>query len=177
MACTFFEIFKRQPGSCFRLGTGKDGSDVLDPLDARGKPLLGDDRRAMTTAELLDEMRVRSVDGFLFQHRGAATALAAAESHQLLPLPGSGAIPPVCPSRAGQTRSTVQFGGSEVLRVIAAALVPLLLRVAVDQHLRRVLPVVFARLDGELALWVQEAFGAGAVAGVASGAVSRAMAP
>lgn len=64
-----------------------------------------------------------------------------------------------------------------MLRVIAPSLGPLLLRVAVDQHLRRVLPVVLARLDGELALWVQEALGAGAVAGVASGAVSRAMAP
>jgi hypothetical protein len=69
---TFFDIFKGQLGSCFRLGSGKDGADVLEPLDGHGKPLLGDDGRPMTTAEFLDEMRVHPVYGFLFQQRGPA---------------------------------------------------------------------------------------------------------
>ncbi len=47
---TFFDIFKGQLGECFRLATGKDGRDVLEPLDAQGKPLLGDDGRPLTTA-------------------------------------------------------------------------------------------------------------------------------
>jgi len=42
---TFFDIFKGQLGSCFRLGTDKDGNDVLEPLDGQSKPLLGDDGR------------------------------------------------------------------------------------------------------------------------------------
>jgi hypothetical protein len=36
---TFFDIFKGQLGGCFRLGTDKDGKDVLAPLDSQGKPL------------------------------------------------------------------------------------------------------------------------------------------
>ena len=67
---TFFDIFKGQLGSCFRLGTDKDGKDVLEPLDGQGKPLLGDDGRPLTTADFLDEMRVHPVYGFLFQQRG-----------------------------------------------------------------------------------------------------------
>ena len=67
---TFFDIFKGQLGGCFRLGTDKDGKDVLEPLDSQGKPLLGDDGRPLTTADFLDEMRIHPVYGFLFQQRG-----------------------------------------------------------------------------------------------------------
>jgi len=44
---TFFDIFKGQLGTCFRLTTGGDCKDVLEPLDSQGKPLLGDDGRPM----------------------------------------------------------------------------------------------------------------------------------
>ena len=74
---TFFDIFKGQLGTCFRLSTGGDGKDVLEPLDSQGKPLLGDDGRPMTTTEFLDQMRVHSVYGFLFQQRGPAGMQAA----------------------------------------------------------------------------------------------------
>ena len=67
---TFFDIFKGQLGSCFRLATGSDGKDLLEPLDGQGKPLLGDDGRPMTATEFLDQMRVHPVYGFLFQQRG-----------------------------------------------------------------------------------------------------------
>ena len=67
---TFFDIFKGQLGTCFRLTTGGDGKDVLEPLDSQGKPLLGDDGRPMTTTEFLDQMRIHPVYGFLFQQRG-----------------------------------------------------------------------------------------------------------
>jgi len=75
---TFFDIFKGQLGTCFRLTTGGDGKDVLEPLDSQGKPLLGDDGRPMTTTEFLDQMRVHPVYGFLFQQRGPAGMQAAA---------------------------------------------------------------------------------------------------
>jgi hypothetical protein len=74
---TFFDIFKGQLGSCFRLGSDKEGKDVLEPLDGQGKPLLGDDGRPLTTADFLDEMRVHPVYGFLFQQRGPAGMQAA----------------------------------------------------------------------------------------------------
>ncbi|MFU8886228.1 MAG: hypothetical protein ACNA8O_12325 [Cyanobacteriota bacterium] len=74
---TFFDIFKGQLGTCFRLGSGNDGKDVLEPLDSQGKPLLGDDGRPMTTTEFLDQMRVHPVYGFLFQQRGPAGMQAA----------------------------------------------------------------------------------------------------
>jgi hypothetical protein len=74
---TFFDIFKGQLGGCFRLGTDKDGKDVLEPLDSQGKPLLGDDGRPLTTPDFLDEMRVNPVYGFLFQQRGPAGMQAA----------------------------------------------------------------------------------------------------
>ena len=78
---TFFDVFKGQLGESFRLSTSKDGTDVLEPLDGQGQPLLGDDGRPMTTAEFLDQLRIHPVYGFLFQQRGAmgaANALAAA---------------------------------------------------------------------------------------------------
>lgn len=68
---TFFDVFKGQLGDSFRLSTNKDGSDVLEPLDGQGQPLLGDDGRPMTTADYLDQLRIHPVYGFLFQQRGA----------------------------------------------------------------------------------------------------------
>ena len=38
---TFFDIFKGQLGTCFRLTTGGDGKDVLEPLDSQGSPCWG----------------------------------------------------------------------------------------------------------------------------------------
>ena len=35
---TFFDIFKGQLGTCFRLSTGGDGKDVLEPLDSHRVP-------------------------------------------------------------------------------------------------------------------------------------------
>ena len=68
---TFFQVFRSMLWDCFRLGNGKDSGDVLEPLDGQGQPLLGDDGRAMTTAEYLDQLRIHPVYGFLFQQRGA----------------------------------------------------------------------------------------------------------
>jgi len=76
---TFFQVFRSMLWDCFRLGSGKDGSDALEPLDAQGQPLLGDDGRPMTTADYLDQLRIHPVYGFLFQQRGAM---------------GTGAMPP-----------------------------------------------------------------------------------
>ena len=63
---TFFQVFRSMLWDCFRLGSSKDGSDALEPLDAQGQPLLGDDGRPMTTADYLDQLRIH-----LFQQRGA----------------------------------------------------------------------------------------------------------
>jgi len=68
---TFFQVFRSMLWDSFRLGSCKDGGDVLDPLDGQGQPLLGDDGRAMTTADYLDQLRIHPVYGFLFQQRGA----------------------------------------------------------------------------------------------------------
>ena len=76
---TFFQVFRSMLWDCFRLGSSKDGSDALEPLDGQGQPLLGDDGRPMTTADYLDQLRIHPVYGFLFQQRGAM---------------GTGAIPP-----------------------------------------------------------------------------------
>jgi hypothetical protein len=70
---TFFQVFKGQLGESFRLTTSKDGIDVLEPLDAQGQPLLGDDGRPLSTADFLDQLRIHPVYGFLFQQRGAMT--------------------------------------------------------------------------------------------------------
>ena len=77
---TFFDVFKGQLGESFRLSSAKDGTDVLEPLDGQGQPLLGDDGRPLSTTEFLDQLRLHPVYGFLFQQRGAmgtASGLAA----------------------------------------------------------------------------------------------------
>ncbi len=58
------------------------------------------------------------------------------------------------------------------MRALVVRLVPLLLRLAMDPALRRALPLIYARLDGELALWVQEALGPTAVQGRMAMAIS-----
>ena len=68
---TFFDVFKGQLWESFRLVPGKDGSDSLEPLDAQGQPLLGDDGRPLTASEFLEDLRIHPVYGFLFQQRGA----------------------------------------------------------------------------------------------------------
>jgi hypothetical protein len=68
---TFFQVFRSMLWDCFRLSTSKDGSDVLEPLDGQGQPLLGDDGRPMSTGDYLDQLRIHPVYGFLFQQRGA----------------------------------------------------------------------------------------------------------
>lgn len=68
---TFFDVFKGQLWESFRLVPGKDGSDGLEPLDAQGQPLLGDDGRPLTASEFLEDLRIHPVYGFLFQQRGA----------------------------------------------------------------------------------------------------------
>jgi len=73
---TFFDVFKGQLGESFRLSAGKDGSDVLEPLDSQDQPLLGDDGRPLSTADFLDQLRIHPVYGFLFQQRGAMGASA-----------------------------------------------------------------------------------------------------
>jgi len=72
---TFFDVFKGQLGASFRLNASKDSnaSDCLEPLDAQGQPLLGDDGRPLSTADFLDQLRIHPVYGFLFQQRGAMT--------------------------------------------------------------------------------------------------------
>lgn len=84
---TFFQVFRSMLWDCFRLGSDKDGGDVLEPLDGQGQPLLGDDGRAMTTADYLDQLRLHPVYGFLFQQRGAmgGGALPAGSSARSVP--------------------------------------------------------------------------------------------
>ncbi len=101
---TFFDIFKGQLGSCFRRGSGKDGADVLEPLDGHGKPLLGDDGRPMTTAEFLDEMRVHPVYGFLFQQRGPAG------------MSGAGPVPPSGIGTNGEPLNPQAMSAAELYR-------------------------------------------------------------
>jgi hypothetical protein len=61
------------------------------------------------------------------------------------------------------------------MRTLLVRLVPLLLRLAMDPGLRRALPLIYARLDGELGFWVQEALGAAVVQGRMASAISDAI--
>ncbi len=72
---TFFDVFKGQLDSSFRLCTSKDINtpDSLEPLDSSGQPLLGEDGRPMSVNDFLDQLRIHPVYGFLFQQRGAMT--------------------------------------------------------------------------------------------------------
>jgi hypothetical protein len=104
---TFFQVFRSMLWDCFRLGSGKDGSDVLEPLDGQGQPLLGDDGRPMTTADYLDQLRIHPVYGFLFQQRGPI---------------GSGAMSPGSPagtataSAFGEVMNPQAMSASELYR-------------------------------------------------------------
>lgn len=73
--CTFFDVFKGQLDSSFRLCVSKDINtpDSLEPLDSSGQPLLGEDGRPMSVNDFLDQLRIHPVYGFLFQQRGAMT--------------------------------------------------------------------------------------------------------
>ena len=61
------------------------------------------------------------------------------------------------------------------MRILLVRLLPVLLRLAMEPALRRALPVIYARLDGELALWLQEALGPAAVQGRVASAVGDAL--
>ena len=73
---TFFDVFKGQLDSSFRLCVSKDVNtpDSLEPLDSSGQPLLGEDGRPMSVNDFLDQLRIHPVYGFLFQQRGAISS-------------------------------------------------------------------------------------------------------
>jgi len=73
---TFFDVFKGQLDASFRLCVSKDLNtpDCLEPLDGSGQPLLGEDGRPMSVNDFLDQLRIHSVYGFLFQQRGAISS-------------------------------------------------------------------------------------------------------
>jgi len=113
---TFFQVFRSMLWDCFRLGSSKDGGDVLEPLDGHGQPLLGDDGRPMTTTDFLDQLRVHPVYGFLFQQRGPAGM----QSTGLLPASGIGSngepINPQAMSAAELYRASFAVNGRTVQR-------------------------------------------------------------
>jgi hypothetical protein len=66
---SFFEIFKQQVGSEFRLTKDGNGRDVLEPIDSKGNALLSDNGN-LQAAEHVESLRTHPVLGFLFQQRG-----------------------------------------------------------------------------------------------------------
>ncbi|MCP9819852.1 hypothetical protein KBZ18_10140 [Synechococcus sp. Cruz-9H2] len=66
---SFFEIFKAQCGTMFRLAKDKTGRDQLEPIDHDGNPLIGE-QGAVSSADLIEDLRGHAVLGFLFQQRG-----------------------------------------------------------------------------------------------------------
>jgi len=66
---SFFEIFQKQVGSEFRLTTGSNGRDVLEPIDSKGNVLLGDHGN-LDAASHVETLRTHPVLGFLFNQRG-----------------------------------------------------------------------------------------------------------
>jgi hypothetical protein len=66
---SFFEIFKQQVGSEFRLTKDGNGRDVLEPVDSKGNALLSDNGN-LQAAEHVESLRTHPVLGFLFQQRG-----------------------------------------------------------------------------------------------------------
>lgn len=67
---TFFEIFKAQVGTEFRLTQDANGRDRLEPIDSKGNALLGDDG-AISPLDHVENLRTHPVLSFLFQQRGA----------------------------------------------------------------------------------------------------------
>jgi hypothetical protein len=67
---TFFDIFKAQCGSSFRLAADEHGRDLLEPVDGKGQVLTADGV-VLSAADYVEELRGHPVYGFLFQQRGA----------------------------------------------------------------------------------------------------------
>ena len=67
---TFFDIFKAQCGSSFRLAADENGRDLLEPVDGKGQ-VLTSDGVVISAADYVEELRGHPVYGFLFQQRGA----------------------------------------------------------------------------------------------------------
>jgi hypothetical protein len=67
---TFFDIFKAQCGSSFRLAADEHGRDLLEAVDGKGQ-VLTSDGVVISAADYVEELRGHPVYGFLFQQRGA----------------------------------------------------------------------------------------------------------
>lgn len=67
---SFFEIFRNQVGSEFRLASDQHGRDYLEPIDSTGAKLLGNDGE-ITANEHVENLRTHPVLSFLFNQRGA----------------------------------------------------------------------------------------------------------
>lgn len=66
---SFFEIFKHQVGSEFRLTKDGAGRDLLEPIDSKGNVLLGDHGN-LDAADHIESLRTHPVLSFLFNQRG-----------------------------------------------------------------------------------------------------------